>query len=331
MHIYVDESGSFVCTPYSRVCAIAALAVPSTSRDRLFAEFAQFRREVGGADEELKGSTLTERQIARVVAILLSHDAVLDVCAIDMGMERDALTTSFKHEQADALFEHITPQHKATLVSELRQLHEEMIALPNQLFLQMMLTIKLLHRGLETFINYYAQRQPEELAEFSWRVDAKAADLTAAERLWRTLILPMMHEDSFGLFGWADYTHMERYSVRVPPAHPGGPARLGWDLRAIVRENLHFVDSRAEIGLQLVDIATNALTRALNGRLEELGWRSLGRLLVARREGTINLISMNDDASSPAADYRPPFGPRFLRIQSSARPMLLIPPGYVGP
>src|ERR1035437_6631699 len=107
MHAYIDESGSFVCTPQSRVCAVGALAIPSAARDQLFVEFEHFKKQVGSAEPELKGSRLTERQVARVIGMLLGHDALLDVCVVDMGLERDAITTRFKHEQADALFEHL--------------------------------------------------------------------------------------------------------------------------------------------------------------------------------------------------------------------------------
>ena len=54
------------------------------------------------------------------------------------------------------------------------------------------------------------------------------------------------------------------------------------DLRRLLKENLSFLDSKADLGLELVDILTNAIARAMNGRLQYNGWCDLGRLMVGK-------------------------------------------------
>jgi hypothetical protein len=330
MHVYIDESGNFISTPHSRVSCVAALAIPSARKDALFAAFARRRQQFSAGVDELKGSTLTEKQIAGVISLLLVHGALLEVCAIDMGIQAEAMTEGFKVKQADKILEHVTPKHHPSVVAELEALRTQMLALPNQLFLQVILTVGLTRRSLETFINYHAQRTPNELADFFWTIDAKASSLTPSEKLWSSLVLPMLHEGDLGMFGWADYSHMDRYVMEVPHVIAGRPASQGFDLRAIVKRNMRFADSRQEVGLQLVDIVANAFTRALNGRLAEEGWRQLGKLFVRRAEQTIHLVSLPSSAMHSAGAYHPPFAGTFRAMEKCAVPMLQIPKGYNG-
>jgi hypothetical protein len=330
MHVYIDESGNFISTPQSRISCVAALAIPSARREELFTAFARKRHQFGAGEAELKGSKLTEKQVAGVISLLLAHGALLEVCAIDMGVQAEAMTDGFKAKQAEQILGHVTPQHHPSVVAKLDGFRVQMLALPNQLFLQLILTVGLIRRSLETFINYHAQRTPGELAEFYWTVDAKASKRTPAETLWSDLVLPMLHEGGLGLFGWADYSHMDRYVVEVPRAIAGSRPAQGFDLRAIVTANLQFVNSRDEIGLQLVDIAGNAFTRALNGRLGVEGWKQLGKLFVHRAEQTIHLLSLPARSMPRKGLYQPPFAATFRAMEKCAVPMLKVPKGYSG-
>jgi hypothetical protein len=117
MHVYIDESGNFISTPQSRVSCVAALAIPSERKDALFAAFAQRRQQFSAGVDELKGSALTEKQVAGVISLLLAHGALLEVCAIDMGIQSDAMTEGFKAKQADEILAHVTPKHQPSVVA----------------------------------------------------------------------------------------------------------------------------------------------------------------------------------------------------------------------
>jgi hypothetical protein len=331
VHIYIDESGPFVPTTEPRVSCVAALAIPSAKRDGLFRDFDRLKKEISGSKEELKGSTLTERQTRRVARLLGACDATLELVLIDMGRQRDEETSASKFEQASGITEHLTRDHYKMQVEELLYCQQAMRSVSNQLYVQMRLTIGIVRRGFEIFTNYYAQREPAELGSFEWIVDAKQADrLTPSEALWSTLLLPMMNLTRVAHFGWADYSHMDRFrtSISIQEA----PALDGYDLHGVIGEGLSFRDSRDEPGLQLADIAANAVTRAMNWRLASEGWLDFGRLIVARREQTIELAALDDTAGpiiKPSSiAYQPVFGPRLLALQSMAKPMLKIPDGY---
>jgi hypothetical protein len=331
VHIYIDESGSFIPTAGSRVSCVVALAIPTANRVQLVADFERLKRQISGNDSELKGSKLTEKQVARVVGLLLMHDAVLEACVIDMGVQKSEHTAAFKIAQADALFTHITTGHQPTLVAELEKFRDVILRLPDQLFIQLPIIVSLMRRALNTFVSYYAQRRPEELSAFHWMIDAKGASITPLEELWRTLLVPMMHMGSIETMGWADYSYMDRFSVDLPGENSSDPPRKGFDIKAIFREDLQFKDSRNDLGLQLADIAASALTRALNGSLDEFGWRRLGRLFIRQTGGTVRLVSLSEDPASDGMEYQPNFARTFSILQASARAMLKVPPGYEGP
>ncbi len=182
---------------------------------------------------------------------MLAHGVLLEVVTVDMLRQRSGITESFKRHQAEGLLEHVTREHQASLVHELVAFRERMLTMPNQLFVQMILTVALVKRSFETFANYFAQRSPEELGGFTWTVDAKGDAPTTAERLWSSLILPMMHMEIFQQFGWADYSHLERFSVELPPHTAGGPKQTGYDLEAILRDQLAFKNSKEDRPLRV--------------------------------------------------------------------------------
>jgi hypothetical protein len=57
VHIYIDESGSFItpATPKQKVSCVAALVVPSSKNDELLRDFAQIRPQWGGRNRRSEG------------------------------------------------------------------------------------------------------------------------------------------------------------------------------------------------------------------------------------------------------------------------------------
>jgi hypothetical protein len=143
MRICIDEGGTFQ-VPIGReylYSVVVALVIPSCRENDLFYGFLRLRDEWNNPAIEVKGSQLDERRIAQVITLLASHDVVLEFCAIDMAWHSDTGVTEFKLDQARKLMASLTPAHHATLVVELTELSELLKGLPNQLFVQMFLTI----------------------------------------------------------------------------------------------------------------------------------------------------------------------------------------------
>jgi len=292
MHIFIDESGSFVpqLVPKSKVSAVGALIVPSAHVDDVRDEYRRLRRQFGVGESEIKGSKLTERQASRVISLLRSHDVIFDSCVIDIGRHTPAKIQSFRALQAQKISDQLRPEYHASVLDAVTRMRDLSLELSNQLFVQCILTIMLIERVLETATMYYAQRIPAELGDFHWRVDAKDDRLTPAEEFWTMFVLPALEsvfrERPLGMLEGADYSHFERYDAKAV-------RRGAFDAGKILKEDLQFEDSSADLGLQLADNVLSILTRALNGTLKAEGWQNLGRLMIRRSVLSVDIIELS--------------------------------------
>lgn len=293
MDIFLDESGSFVIpgNGRSRVSCVAALIIPSTRRDEILDRFKRIRTSWGSAAGEIKGSSLGETRISQVIQFLMEYRLIVDFCCTDMSHYSDEHISKFKYVQAHNMIRNLTEAHQPSMVAECNRLKAEIEKLPNQLFVQMFLTLDLLARVLQKGTLYFVQRIPEELSSFNWVVDAKGSSdkATAYEKLWTTLMMPILQDNySMDALEGADYSHYARFDrdekeltdfQRSRLAHRGPNIKVS-DLDKIMNESFAFSSSQDSDGVQLVDILASAFTRAMNGNLKPKGWRSLGRLTV---------------------------------------------------
>ena len=313
MHVYIDEAGVFV-VPEKReryVCCHVALLIPSSQAELVLYEFLRLRDLWGRTQIELKGSSLDEAQIAAVVELLLKFDVIVRVVAIDMAEHTEAAVTQFKEAQAAAVTKNLTLEHKPELVKQMEELRDRWRALPNQLFVQSLTAIILVKDAIQTGTLYYCQRLPQELAEFRWVIDAKDRKITDFEKLWTTVILPVLESQSVTtplVFSTgADYSHFRRFFYDEATADPEARQHVEWlrqlvgpretfngvDLRKLLEEHRAFANSQNSLGVQLVDVIGSAFFRALNGTLAQKAWARLGALLVKEAPATIHFIALS--------------------------------------
>ena len=120
-----------------------------------------------------------------------------------------------------------------------------------------------------------------------------------------------------------DYSAFQRNFPSVPiPEHLRsifrGLTKRGDDLNAILGREMEFATSETYIGLQIVDILTNALRRSLSARFQPEGWRPVGKLLIHRREGAIRLITLGPREGSA----RPPYAKVINQLNRNGRSMI---------
>jgi hypothetical protein len=291
MHIFIDESGNFLIpkAKRSRVSSITSLVIPDKCFDRVGNSYLSLRK-TWGYGSEVKGSHLTETQIASTIALLRSYDVLVDVTWLNVGHHTTEGVDKYKITQANKILENVTEEHQKTLVKQLEKYRQRMLNLPNQLFLQAMTHIQHIKRILQNSTLYYSQRIPEELGNFVWVVDAKNNNnaKTPFEELWSTLLLPILDSNSpLHVLDEGDYSYLEKkYELPKEEMTEWRRARMlkesigATDLKKLISEQLTFEDSGSNIGLQLVDIVSSAFSRAMNGTLKSKGWRHLGMLMV---------------------------------------------------
>ncbi len=293
MHIFIDESGTFIPNPLTphKSGVMGAVVIPDSCLTEVFEAVDRLKTSSHWPttdDGEIKGSLLNEKQIADLIAILRGRNITFTACCCDLShYEADDLT-QFQLAQSDALVRRVGLEHQSSLVRELLQVRNQMLDLPLQLFIQLHFAVQTIISAFQFATLYLAEMDPRELGSFTWRVDAKAQLPTRFETLWSQL-LPLIFQGNFDFLQIEDlnYSHFERFYLdsssvpdylreRITPDATGG--FKGLDGKAIYRD-LQFMDSRSSLGLQIADVLTTALRRALDGKLKKKGWRHLGALM----------------------------------------------------
>jgi hypothetical protein len=304
VRIYIDEAGTFVppSPPRSLFSLVLALIIPTAIENDLFYEFLRLRDTWPNQNVEIKGSTLDESQAAQLISLVLRYDTLVEFVALDTNMHPDLVVEDFKNRQADAVTANITREHDPGPIPHFYQLGEAVRAMPNQLFLQALVTWKLIIETIREGTAYYVQRQPQELGDIGWVIDRKDKNITQMEDTWTTLILPLS-ETAFAkepliCILEEDYSFFDaRYAPAEAMADPEMLQHIQWlssvsekptdsvriDANRLLTEQRTFQDSRDSLGLQLSDMLAAILRRALNGRLQFPGWKDFGGLLVRHR------------------------------------------------
>ncbi|MCK4486086.1 MAG: DUF3800 domain-containing protein [Desulfobacterales bacterium] len=337
MYIYIDESGIFA-NPNGKdtaVSCVAALVIPEPFQKYIFKSLKHLKKNWGSTREETKGSRLDERQVAQVATLLGKYDVILKACVIDMGTHSDSDIAAHKQGQAEAFTKNITPEFHPNLVRQLEELKERVRRLPDQLYVQSCVLTSLVESIIKVSTLYYCQRVPSTLASFRWVIDAKADKVTDYEQLWSTVVMPFLQSSSLTkpmiCLKGGDYSWFQRkfdMTMPTPPNHlkpgirsdePVEPFHCS-DVKKIMTENLSFASSEKELGLQLADIAANAIRRALQGNLQFAGWRDLGKVMVENESGkrTVTMLALHNDAVTGKV----PYAPVLEYLEKQAKPML---------
>jgi len=342
MRIYIDEAGIFVppTGQQSSYSLVLGLIVPSACEAELFYEFLRLRDSWPKHEIEIKGSSLDEKQAAQVIELLAPFDVVVDFVAIDMALHAKEIVDDFKGRQAEAITAHITREHHPEMVFELVQVQHTIRSMPNQLFVQAELTIKLILNVLQVATLYFVQRQPAELGDIAWIIDRKGHALTEMEETWSTLILPtsenhFMKKPLISLKE-GDYSHFSRY--QTDPAVDEEMARhLKWvaatygkdeadqsgpviDSKRLLTEQRHFRDSRDSLGLQFADMLASILRRAFNDHMQKSGWKDFGKLVVNEaKPGWLSRLGPETTEPAWSQTVIDVWG----ALKSSSKPMLL--------
>jgi hypothetical protein len=176
-------------------------------------------------------------------------------------------------------------------------------------------------------------------------IDAKDKGVTPSERTWSTLILPVMQtmsrRKSFRRIAEGDYSSFKKFIVNDANASEEMREYIEWfkktlipdklpvefsgiDIKAIMKD-LRFENSKGDIGLQLADIVSNAVCRALNGKLQKQGWENLGSLVIRKRIDSIRMMWLNTDPklSGEEITWEAPYAFTPEEIEGKAKSMFL--------
>jgi hypothetical protein len=294
LQIFIDESGTFVARDDgASVGAVGALIITENQIAEFDRRYAQLRPLLPKDQGEVKGRLLVESDIARVVDVARRSGLIYEATVVDLPEASAEAIERHRAGQCAGITEGLTAEHHPNLVAWAQGLRRRLEQVPPQLYVQSVATFDLVWRTLCHATAYYSQREPQALARFQWVVDAKApAGVTDWEDWWSKVVKPMMQSRSFRepfprLEG-GDYSHfsakqipMSDYLVKEFPRLKG---ETGFESAPIFDEIVFSPD--AVPGLEVADVLTNAVRRALTGRLGARGWQGISGLMIHSREPT---------------------------------------------
>jgi hypothetical protein len=313
MRIWIDESGPFsgIGQMPSPSC-VGALIVPDAKVTDLERLYGRLRLQLPKDKGEVKGRLLTGRQVAEVVSILKRCEALFEISVIELGMHTTGEITNHQAELATRIGANITDEHPDFLRAMVADTKAQLLAFKLPLFIQSILTMELLRVALEHATGYFSQRRPAELAAFHWVVDGKEPlhEKTPWEKWWsgflaaylqaQTLARPSMRIPT------GDYSHLDRNHATPWPEYleqlrrPRDRESMV-NLGAIFGDHVRF-STDAEPGLELVDILTNGVRRALLNHLEPEGWQAIRSLMIHREDQYVQVLAFNE--AKPRLPYR---------------------------
>ncbi|WP_316238673.1 hypothetical protein [Bradyrhizobium sp. SZCCHNR1015] len=267
MHIFIDESGTFSGFQTNSVSVVGALVIPDVMMANVEKKYAKFRDKLPKENGEVKGRLLNEAQVDRVVCLLARNEALFEITALDLGLHQENAVRDYKKKLGEQMLAKVA-NFREDVRPEVQAASEYILHAPLNLFLQALTTFDVLHRVISRATTFFAQRKPYELGSFAWIVDGKEpAKVTRWEEWWAHYAQGALASISKRRPAWmlsepldADYSYYEKFNSMDEKGEGGTSLKL-------LLKDIKF-SPQTEHGLELVDILTNGVRRALTGKLQ---------------------------------------------------------------
>ncbi|NNA54771.1 DUF3800 domain-containing protein [Pseudomonas koreensis] len=317
MHIFIDESGSFVFTEdHNSWSAVGAVVILEEAMGAAENVLHQFKAENGVApDDELKfGKVNDELSYFRLLNRLAQLNCTLYSLATDAHLNTPEAVAAHKIKSAEKIVEHIDKMVHQTLRDDIQKISNQVLSLSDQLYIQFICQTKLMYHVVSQAMTYYVQTNPESLGSFVWRVDGKdPKKITDYENAFELLSPPYLQSmsiaDPMPVIEGFDYSHMARYefSEAERPTylrdHYGIDVKMtnALDIKKLIREDLQFINSKSHFGIQLADLLTGGIRRCLRREFKDnlRAAAFLGRLMVnrGRSQQPVLLLTLGEENS----------------------------------
>ncbi|MCO8312548.1 DUF3800 domain-containing protein [Pseudomonas mandelii] len=303
MHIFIDESGSFTFTPkphaWSTICAVVILDEAMEAAENALKDF-KAENGVAPTDELKLGKGVDEMSYFRLLVRFERLNCTLYGLATNAHLNTPEAVSDHKSSSADALVKYIDKMVHQCAREGIKSVSDQVRRLSNQLYIQFTCQIMLMHSVVSQAVNYYAQYSPESLAAFVWRVDQKEPSRkTKYEEVFENLspgyLQTMSLDDPMPRVQGFDYSHMVRYDVPEgeQPTYLKDDYNIEvnlddvLDIQKLIREDIQFVNSKDDFGVQLADLLAGGLKRCLRREFKDnlRAAAFLGRLMINRGRG----------------------------------------------
>jgi hypothetical protein len=317
LKIYIDESGSFVSAEEEGSWNITAALVMTSPDERKCKEALRRLKVKCGSeyDAEIKLKHVSEQLYLEFLADLGETGCTLFAVAADAAVQSDEEIKENREGQALKIEENIDKMIHPVGADSVRQLAARVRALSPQLYIQLVCQIELMADVVEKSILYYVQRNPSQLNGFRWRIDEKTGAQSNFEETFRIIVPPLLqtksvenphyHVTDFDYSAMSEFVYAEgsapayleeHYDIDTSNTDSLNIGKIVWD-------DFTFVDSKLEIGVQVVDLLASGLRRVLRGGFSEpdVVSKALGKLMVESVENSfpLKLIRLSGEDSIP--------------------------------
>ncbi len=285
-------------------------------------------------NEEIKLGDVSESQYFDFLKRLNTLTGVLFAVATDAG--RNNLTDAIVHQKVQV--QEILKNKPRMKYKEGRQavqiLADQVATLSTQLYVQLYCQVNLLFDVVGRSLLYFVQRHPKSLSKFRWRVDQKNTTRIdfedAFEKVAPAMLQSMSFERPVVRLEGADYSYFAPYEYKEGEAPTylkddyGIEVDSGINIQKIIREDIKFVDSKANKGVQVADLLASGLRRCLRHGFTDNpeAARLLGQLMVQRQRNDPPLLLIGFEDSSLKKGSTPANAVNVM-IRNS-RPMLCV-------
>lgn len=183
--------------------------------------------------------------------------------------------------------------------------------LSDQLYAQLLCQISVLSAVFRRAILYFVQRDPLTLRRFVWRIDQKNTTKSIFETAFEQVAPGLLQSESFRnpapFLEGADYSHFSRFEFsedqypRYLQEELGHQPQSAVNIGKILREDMQFQDSRADLTVQIADLLAAGLRRVLRGEFNDnmTAAKLLGRLMVQdeKSKPPISLIRLSQSGT----------------------------------
>lgn len=275
MHIFIDEAGLFLLTDPTQhnVSMVGALIIPDDAYEPIckLLNILKMQWDIVG---EVKGKDLKEPEVNLLIQHLEKYDILFIPIVIDVKYCDKTITYQHRSDLMQAILSSISPHHHPNVVAQIKEFSKTVEQMPEQLYIQWYALRVLFIQIIQLSTFYYAQRQPKELGSFKWLIDAKDKNGITKNERWfidtlQFFIQGISQHNPLKMLEDADYSYYKNFDIEDAD---------GTDIKKLL-EDLSFADSAKNNGLQLVDILTTCLRKAMNGKFKARGYDRMGRLM----------------------------------------------------
>lgn len=281
--------------------SIAAYMSPESDRKRLWEIVARLKQSVGvPPNVEVKLKNLSELQYFEFLGKLGQLNGALYAVATDAGLNQQVDIAAHQKIQAKKIIEHKDKMRHQAAREGLQALSSRVADLAPQLYIQLHCQVSLIATIFLNGVLYFVQRRPKSLGRFRWRIDQKGSTRNEYEKAFISLTPAFLQtiflENPMPKLIGADYSAFNRFdfSKENRPRYLRDTYGIDIDedkpvtnIGMLMREDLDFVDSKHNQGVQVADLLASGIRRCLRQEFinNELAAYLLGRLMVQSYRG----------------------------------------------